>query len=133
MRAMRLIAAVLFSLALSAGGAHAQSSPNPRGAWDACKAWVTRQLYEPEGLRFPQVTEGAVAIQTTGRKYRPNYLIRSYALLPNREGIEERIPFSCLVHYGVDPYDLGRGYIYKRLTLPDSTVVLPRSPDGRSG
>lgn len=133
MRQARLIATLSLSLALSTAGADAQSRPTAGAAWDACKSWVTMRLHRPEGLRFPEMGTAAVAIEATGERYRPNYLVRSHASLPGRDGSAERLPFSCLVQYRVQAYDLGRGYSLKRLTLPDSSVVLPPTSKSRPG
>ena len=120
---LTVFSGTLLGLALPADAA-ARQDPSPRGAWSACQDWVSKTLWEPEGLRFPAPAPDrlniAVGESPVGKR---RYTVRSYAILTGR-GAEEVIPFTCTIDYR-SGLAVGDGYVFRRLTLPDSTVAVP--------
>ena len=121
---LAVLISTLVSIALPAAAA-SQQDPSPRGAWNACQAWVQKTLWDPEGLRFPAPAPDAVRISVEESSVgKPRYTVRSYAILPGEEESGELIPFSCTIDYQVG-VATGDRYVFRRLTLPDSTVAVP--------
>ena len=120
---LAVLSGTLFNVALPADAA-AQQDPSPGGAWSACQEWVRKSLWEPEGLRFPAPAPDRLKIAVGESPVgKPRYTVRSYAILTGSES-EEVIPFTCTIDYRSGP-GAGDGYVFRRLTLPDTTVAVP--------
>jgi hypothetical protein len=117
-----VLAVALSAVVASSGSAQ---EPSRSGAWDACKAWVKKQLYEPQGLGFPRMGQDQVEIEMISRADGPRFVIRSHAILSRGSEQRETLPFTCTVGYGTTLLSLPPSYSLKRLVLPDSTVALP--------